>query len=72
MTVVQHLREALSVGGIGMVVGPKRLGTILKSKGWYFDQFPVENLPTFTMHKTLLPKAVLKPGLSLFLGRPQP
>ena len=54
-------------GGYVFVVGPVRLRTNLSQSG--FDlcwEEPVESLPTFQMHRTILPKATLKAGLTLF------
>ncbi|MEO6308610.1 MAG: hypothetical protein ABIO96_04610 [Nitrospiraceae bacterium] len=54
-------------GGTAFVIGPAQLGQFGVSYGlricW---EEPVEQLPTFRMHRTILPKARLKAGLTLF------
>lgn len=54
-------------GGTAFVIGPAQLGQFGASQGlricW---EEPVELLPTFRMHRTILPKAKLKAGLTLF------
>jgi len=61
------LAAGLKPGGLAFVTGPASLARtwpahplrLLRSE-------PVETLPTFRMHRTILPKARLKPGLTLF------
>ena len=59
--------KGLKPGAQGFVVGPVALGAVWRSSGlqvcW---QELVEQLPTFRMHRTILPKARLKPGLTVF------
>ncbi|MBI3807357.1 MAG: hypothetical protein HY281_07550 [Nitrospirae bacterium] len=54
-------------GGTAFVIGPAQLGLFGASYGlricW---EEPVEQLPTFRMHRTILPRARLKAGLTLF------
>jgi hypothetical protein len=54
-------------GGTAFVIGPAQLGQFGASHGlricW---EEPVEQLPTFRMHRTILPKARLRAGLTLF------
>ncbi len=54
-------------GGTAFVIGPAQLGQCGTSHGlricW---EEPVEQLPTFRMHRTILPKAKLRAGLTLF------
>jgi len=54
-------------GGSAFVIGPAQLGQFGASHGlticW---EEPVEQLPTFRMHRTILPKARLRAGLTLF------
>ena len=54
-------------GGTAFVIGPAQLGQFGASHGlticW---EEPVEQLPTFRMHRTILPKAKLRAGLTLF------
>jgi len=72
-TIVTRLSQLLRRGGNAFVVGPVQLGELLKQE-WsrllvHWDQ-SVASLPTVLMHKTILPKARVKPGLTLFhVGR---
>jgi hypothetical protein len=54
-------------GGTAFVIGPAQLGQFGASHGlricW---KEPVEQLPPFRMHRTILPKAKLRAGLTLF------
>jgi hypothetical protein len=63
MKVNRTLRE----GGSAFVIGPAQLREIGSSRGFHVCwEEPVEQLPTFRMHRTILPKARLRPGLTLF------
>lgn len=64
------LRDRVRPGGHAFVVGPAELHESPAGEGWElcWDQ-PVASLPTFLMHKTILPKARVKPGLTLFHAR---
>jgi hypothetical protein len=67
--VVTRLSHTLRRGGQAFVVGPVQLGELLRqgSSCWsvHWDQL-VASLPTVLMHKTILPKARVKQGLTLF------
>ena len=67
MSRIHALQEKLREGGYAFIVGPLGLGTTWKVAGlsvcW---QEAVEQLPTFRMHRTMLPKARLKDGLTLY------
>lgn len=65
--IVTRLSEMLRQGGDAIVVGPAELRELLTRERWevYWDQ-SVASLPTFLMHKTILPKAKVKPSLTLF------
>ncbi len=67
LTLVKELRLTLRSGARAFAVGPASLSGIWGTAGlrtaW---QEPVEQLPTFRMHRTILPKARLKPGLTLY------
>ena len=54
-------------GGDAFVVGPAELRELLVREGWglCWEQ-SIASLPTFHMHRTILPKARLKTGLTLF------
>jgi hypothetical protein len=66
-TSVARLRQVLRSGGSAFVVGPAGCGESLTKYGFRIvRQEPVETLPTFRMHKTILPKARVKAGLTLF------
>ena len=67
LTAIQELRRALRVGGHAFVVGPSSLLGCLAPLGFRMIwREPVEQLPTFRMHRTILPKARLKAGLTLY------
>jgi len=64
---MNRVKKELKSGGQGFVVGPAGLGAVWRSSGLHVCwQELVEQLPTFRMHRTILPKARLKPGLTLF------
>jgi hypothetical protein len=59
--------HALKPGGLAFIVGPTTLDRILRTQGLrVLHTEPVEQLPTVRMHRTILPKAKLKPGLTLY------
>jgi hypothetical protein len=64
---VRLLEGALAPRGLAFVVGPPALGPLLGSHRFRVIRTePVETLPSFRMHRTILPKARLKAGLTLF------
>jgi hypothetical protein len=61
------LRRALKPGGRAFVTGLASLGDSWKGSGFTVAwQERVEQLPTFRMHRMILPKARLKDGLTLY------
>jgi hypothetical protein len=64
---ITRLSEALRRGGDAFVVGPAELREVLIREQWEvcWDQ-SVGSLPTLRMHQTILPKARVKTGLTLF------
>lgn len=71
--IVTRLSQMLRRGGDAFVVGPIQLGELLTQERSrllvHWDQ-SVASLPTVLMHKTILSKARVKPGLTLFhVGR---
>jgi hypothetical protein len=70
LSMMAELRNRVRPGGHAFVVGPAELRKPLAGEGWElrWDQ-PVSSLPTFLMHRTILPKARVKPGLTLFHAR---
>lgn len=59
--------QTLRRGGDAFVVGPVELQAVFASEPWQVCwSESVAALPTFAMHKTILPKARLKAGLTLF------
>jgi len=72
-TIVARLSHMLRRGGNAFVVGPVHLGGHLaqdRSRLLVHRDQSVASLPTVLMHKTILPRARLKPGLTLFhVGR---
>jgi hypothetical protein len=59
---------AIGQGGLAFIVGPASLKSALHSQPGFqvLSAETVESLPTFRMHRTILPKARLKQGLTLF------
>ncbi len=70
ISTMARLRDRIRPGGHVFVVGPAELGESLVAERWElcWDQ-SVASLPTFLMHKTILPKARVKPGLTVFYAR---
>lgn len=72
-TIVTQLSQMLRRGGDAFVVGPVQLGELLaqeRSRLLVHWAQSVASLPTFLMHRTILPKSRLKPGLTVFhVGR---
>ena len=61
------LQRSLPPGGYAFVVGPSSLHEpFTKSRLRILQTQSVEALPTFQMHRSILPQARLKPGLTLF------
>ena len=64
---MKGISRILHGGGTAFVIGPAQLGQYSESHGlqvcW---EEPAEQLPTFRMHRTILPKSRLKAGLTLF------
>ena len=64
---MKGISRILRGGGHAFVIGPAQLGQHGASHGLQICwEEPVEQLPTFRMHRTILPKARLKAGLTLF------
>ncbi len=70
MSMMARLRDRVRPRGHVFVVGPAELGESLVAERWElcWDQ-SVASLPTFLMHKAILPKARVKSGLTLFHAR---
>ena len=67
--IITRLSHMLRRGGEAFVVGPVHLGELLTqepSRLLVHWEESVASLPTFLMHKTILPKARVKTGLTLF------
>jgi hypothetical protein len=65
---VRAVAGSLTPNGTAFVVGPASLQSGLQVQQLHVLQAePVETLPTFRMHQTILPKARLKPSLTFFL-----
>ncbi len=64
---MKDISQTLRGGGNAFVIGPAQLGRLGSSHGLHvcWEEL-VEQLPTFRMHRTILPKARLKAGLTLF------
>lgn len=64
---LRSLAQRMKAGGNAFVVGPARLGDEWPKAGFQLCwQEAVERLPTFAMHKTILPKAKMRSGLTMF------
>ena len=64
----RQLAGVLAPGGLACAVGPAELAGSLESCGLKSVQrVAVQELPSFRMHQTILPKSRLKPGLTLFI-----
>ena len=64
---MKEISRILRGGGNAFVIGPALLGRHCSSHGLHVCwEEPVEQLPTFRMHRTILPKARLRAGLTLF------
>jgi len=64
---MKGISRILRGGGNAFVIGPAGLGRQGSSHGLHVSwEEPVEQLPTFRMHRTILPKARLRAGLTLF------
>ena len=66
----RQVARSLRPGGIVCLVGPATSGALLRGEGLQMIEVtPVEQLPTYRMHLTLLPQSRLKSGLTLFLAQ---
>jgi hypothetical protein len=65
---VKTVPAALGQGGLALIVGPASLQSAFQMQPQLhvISMEPVESLPPFRMHQTILPKARLKQGLTLF------
>src|SRR5713101_2153704 len=64
---MKGISRILRGGGNAFVIGPAQIGQYGASHGLHVCwEEPVEQLPTFRMHRTILPKARLRAGLTLF------
>ncbi len=67
---IRCLAEALTPGGLVFVAGPPTVSRLMRTHALeLLREDPVETLPTFRMHRTILPMARLKPGLTLVQAR---
>jgi hypothetical protein len=65
--ITERLRQVLQPGGNAFVIGPSGLRAFLTMQKFHICwEESVEHLPTFRMHRTILPKAKVKAGLTLF------
>lgn len=65
----RRIASALRPGGFAFVIGPVAVPSHLASSGLtVLQQTRAEHLPTFAMHRTILPAARLKPDLLLCLA----
>jgi len=64
--IAAEVHHGLSRGGCAFVVGPPSFAGISAPRFQVLERLPVEALPTFQMHRSILPKARLRPGLTLY------
>jgi hypothetical protein len=66
---VRTILGAIGRGGLAFIAGPASFQSALQglSQLKVLSREPVDSLSTFQMHRTILPKARLKPGLTLFI-----
>jgi hypothetical protein len=70
LTAAKELRLALRSGGHAFVTGPTSLSKCWTPSGFrMLWQEPVEQLPTFLMHRNILQQARLRAGLTLYCVR---
>jgi hypothetical protein len=63
---LRRWRNVLSPTGLALIVGPPTIPDLATSLEWFLQAMtPVVDLPTFHMHRNVLPRARLKPGLTL-------
>ncbi|MBI4401724.1 MAG: hypothetical protein HY581_08845, partial [Nitrospirae bacterium] len=68
--IARTIAGALRSGSLAFMVGPQALSQSLQAQRLRILQMePVETLPTFRMHQTILPQARVKPGLLLYVVR---
>jgi len=65
---VKTVSAALGQGGLAFIVGPESLQSAFQMQPQLqiISAEAIESLPTFQMHRTILPKARLKEGLTVF------
>ena len=64
---VARLGLCVRSGGYAFLIGPAEILDLVVRNGWQLIwEEPVASLPTFRLHRTILPKARLKAGLTLF------
>jgi hypothetical protein len=62
-----RLEQSVRSGGHTFVIGPAEMRDIVARSGWrLLWEEPIDALPTFRMHRTILPMSRLKAGLTLF------
>jgi len=69
---MQQLARQLLPGAVAFIVGPPTVPDGCRTAGMQVQAImPVASLPTFRMHRSVLPRAQLKPGVMLFqIARP--
>jgi len=64
--VAGELHHGLTQGGSAFVVGPPSFAEVFGPRLQIVERHLVESLPTFQIHRGILPKARLQPGLTLY------
>ena len=69
---LSSLTKALLPGGLAFIAGPSLIADFLNTQNLdilYGE--PAHSLPTFQLHRSILPRAQLKPELTMFVSRKQ-
>lgn len=66
-TTIHRLAKALRPGGMAFVAGPRALSDYVNAQALHILQAEkVEDLPSFRMHQTILPRARVNPDLTVY------
>jgi hypothetical protein len=64
---IEWLTRTLAPGALAFIVGPPSVADACRTAGIQVQAItPVTKLPTFHMHRSILPRAQLKPGVMLY------
>ncbi|MFO0729614.1 MAG: hypothetical protein U0231_13285 [Nitrospiraceae bacterium] len=64
---IKELARRMTRGAIGFLVGPPAMPELCGAAGLQVEAMvAIEQLPTFRMHRTIIPKAMLRRGVTLY------